>query len=188
MVLPTQSQNLRHRHTIEEDGYNSGRDDLVAAAMQGGRFGDRLWKADVEWVGGMLPVGSDGINHGIEIDGITAVLTVQSESRETATEQSIQQTDPFVVPRIICRTLHRVASRSFPRLCGSKRAFVCSKSAGYKRTDCKPGIPRRTNAATRKRPVDGQRGTYINPLVTPVLISYVFYPLLVPLLRPRPRC
>lgn len=53
---------------------------LVAAAMQGGQFADRLWKADVEWVEGLLPTGSDGINHGISIDGITAVLTVQSES------------------------------------------------------------------------------------------------------------
>lgn len=77
-------KNLRHRHTIAPRGYDEGRNDLVAAAMQGGKFGDKLWKADVEWVEGMLPVGSDGINHGIEIDGMVAVLTVQSESTYVA--------------------------------------------------------------------------------------------------------
>ena len=58
---------------------NAGRDALVSAAIKGGQFGDRIWKADVEWIQGLLPRGRDGINHDIEIDGMTAVLTVQSE-------------------------------------------------------------------------------------------------------------
>ncbi|CAO1636179.1 unnamed protein product [Parajaminaea phylloscopi] len=70
-------KNLRHRHTIAPNGYNEGRDMLVANALAGGRFGQRLWKAEVEWVEGLMPAGSDGINHGIAIDGRTAVLTVQ---------------------------------------------------------------------------------------------------------------
>lgn len=72
-------KNLRHSHTIDKDGYNAGRDILVQNAMTGGKFKDRLWKADVEWVEGLMPAGSDGINHGIEIDGLTAVLNVQRE-------------------------------------------------------------------------------------------------------------
>lgn len=72
-------KNLRHSHTIDKDGYNAGRDILVQNAMTGGKFKDRLWKADVKWVEGLMPAGSDGINHGIEIDGLTAVLNVQRE-------------------------------------------------------------------------------------------------------------
>lgn len=55
------------------------RDVLVAAALAGGKFGSRLWKADVEWVDGLMPAGSEGINHDIPIDGRTAVLTIQRE-------------------------------------------------------------------------------------------------------------
>ncbi|PWN28634.1 hypothetical protein BDZ90DRAFT_205412, partial [Jaminaea rosea] len=70
-------KDLRHKHTIERDGYDLGRDVLVAAALAGGKFGSRLWKADVEWVDGLMPAGSEGINHDIAIDGRTAVLTIQ---------------------------------------------------------------------------------------------------------------
>ncbi|PWN18862.1 hypothetical protein BCV69DRAFT_301015 [Microstroma glucosiphilum] len=70
-------KNLQHHHTITPNGYDSGRDQLVRAALEGGKFGSRLWKADVQWIEGMLPRGSDGINHEIEIDGLVAVLTVQ---------------------------------------------------------------------------------------------------------------
>lgn len=78
-LLSPFTQNLQHHHTITPNGYDSGRDQLVRAALDGGKFGSRLWKADVQWVEGMLPRGSDGINHEIPIDGLVAVLTVQRE-------------------------------------------------------------------------------------------------------------
>lgn len=75
----SREKSLRHRHTIAPNGYNEGRDLLVFNAVAGGEFGQKRWKADVKWVEGLMPSGSEGINHGIAIDGMTAVLTVQRE-------------------------------------------------------------------------------------------------------------
>lgn len=106
------SQNLAHRHTIEANGYNSGRDDLVAAAMRGGTFGNRLWKADVEWVEGLLPVGADGINHGIEIDGMVAVLTVQRHyTVSEASYKSSPQESPWYTQPLPLRIFSQLRRR-----------------------------------------------------------------------------
>ena len=53
-------QSLRYDHTIDEDGYNVGRDLMVASSVQGGRWKTFEWKADVEWVEGLLAPGKHG--------------------------------------------------------------------------------------------------------------------------------
>ncbi|KAJ7078556.1 hypothetical protein B0H15DRAFT_533513 [Mycena belliarum] len=88
-------------HTIVANGYNIGRDWLVAQALAGselvlppgvlapaprtirdgwpwpGTGGERLqWRAEVEWVAGLLEPGRRGVNHNIAQDGRVAILTV----------------------------------------------------------------------------------------------------------------
>jgi hypothetical protein len=69
-------QDLRHHHTIDLNGYNNGRDLLVQAAIQGGRWKIWKWKARVSWNDELLDAGKKGINHEIEQDGRVAILTV----------------------------------------------------------------------------------------------------------------
>jgi len=68
----------RHNHMIRPDGYNIGRDLLVERAVRGGNWKSDWWKADVDWVEGLLQPGKRGINHNISIDGLVAVLTVKA--------------------------------------------------------------------------------------------------------------
>ncbi|KAF8827878.1 hypothetical protein F5879DRAFT_1030057 [Lentinula edodes] len=64
-------------HMIIPDGYNIGRDFLVAQAISSPTHWNSLWwQAEVEWVEGLLEPGNDGVNHGIDQDGFVAVLTV----------------------------------------------------------------------------------------------------------------
>lgn len=63
-------------HDIVPDGYNIGRDLLAQWAVGTKSFDDLTYNTVVEIVEGLLPAGSEGINHGIAIDGKVAVLTV----------------------------------------------------------------------------------------------------------------
>ncbi|KAI0789775.1 hypothetical protein C8Q75DRAFT_733564 [Abortiporus biennis] len=63
-------------HKITDDGYNRGRDFIVQRATQTTHWGGMYWKAEVEYVEGLLQKGSRGVNHAIEQDGLVAVLTV----------------------------------------------------------------------------------------------------------------
>ncbi|PCH39860.1 hypothetical protein WOLCODRAFT_136532 [Wolfiporia cocos MD-104 SS10] len=63
-------------HQIVPDGYNLGRDFLVAQATAGSHWNSIWWRADVEWREGLLTPGSKGVNHDIAQDGRVAILTV----------------------------------------------------------------------------------------------------------------
>ncbi|KAI0035412.1 hypothetical protein K488DRAFT_76652 [Vararia minispora EC-137] len=64
-------------HDIIPDGYNLGRDALVASAVGNRtRHGVKYQTTAVD-VTGLMPAGSTGINHGIAVDGIVSVLTVR---------------------------------------------------------------------------------------------------------------
>ncbi|KAJ7043293.1 hypothetical protein C8F04DRAFT_944569 [Mycena alexandri] len=68
---------ITQQHNIVPNGYNIGRDQVVATATGGiVSFSGVDYSTSVRYVSGLLPVGSDGINHNISIDGMTAVLTV----------------------------------------------------------------------------------------------------------------
>ena len=69
-------KDLRHHHTIDDDGYNRGRDLLVEAAQLGGRWKIWKWKAKVQYADDLLAAGRRGINHDIDQDGRVAILTV----------------------------------------------------------------------------------------------------------------
>ncbi|WFD04087.1 hypothetical protein MOBT1_002789 [Malassezia obtusa] len=72
----SKEESAAEHHTIVPNGYDVGRNLLVAAVKHGGSFGGRSWHASVEWVDGLLPAGKQSINHNISIDGRVAVLTV----------------------------------------------------------------------------------------------------------------
>ncbi|KAG0151798.1 hypothetical protein CROQUDRAFT_650853 [Cronartium quercuum f. sp. fusiforme G11] len=78
----SQEDDLDNAHTISLDGYNLGRDRLVANATRNTpSFQNRKYTTEVEYVEGMLPAGNSGVNHGIAQDGRVAVLTVTAEPR-----------------------------------------------------------------------------------------------------------
>ncbi|KAI0356167.1 hypothetical protein OH77DRAFT_1401630 [Trametes cingulata] len=63
-------------HDIVPDGYDIGRDALVASAMGTTNFNGVTYSTTAQNITGLLPVGSAGVNHGIAIDGIVTLLTV----------------------------------------------------------------------------------------------------------------
>ncbi|KAF9644068.1 hypothetical protein BDM02DRAFT_3103475 [Thelephora ganbajun] len=64
------------KHMIVPDGYNIGRNWFVEKATAGSHWKGKWWKAEVERREGLLKAGKDGVNHGIEQDGIVAILTI----------------------------------------------------------------------------------------------------------------
>ncbi|KAI0330131.1 hypothetical protein GY45DRAFT_1251395 [Cubamyces sp. BRFM 1775] len=63
-------------HNIVPDGYDVGRNELVESAIGTTSFDGVTYSTTAQNVTGLLPVGSNGVNHGIAIDGIVTVLTV----------------------------------------------------------------------------------------------------------------
>jgi len=64
------------KHDIVPDGYNIGRDLLVANAVGKSRHKGVRYLTVAQNITGLLAPGSEGVNHGIAQDGITALLTV----------------------------------------------------------------------------------------------------------------
>ena len=75
-LTPVAGKDAGRRHGIVPDGYDRGRDWLVARAVAGGAWRGTRWKAAVEWRAGLLEPGRRHVNHNISQDGRTAVLTV----------------------------------------------------------------------------------------------------------------
>ncbi|KAF8337178.1 hypothetical protein F5887DRAFT_920582 [Amanita rubescens] len=63
-------------HNIVPDGYDIGRDSLVASAIGMTSYGGVTYSTVAESITGLLAPGSQGVNHGIAQDGIVALLTV----------------------------------------------------------------------------------------------------------------
>ena len=90
-------QNLTLNHMIERpDGYDHGRDSIVANATRSGGARSPLssvvYDTTVEMVSGegyLTPNSSRGVNHGIVTDGRVAVLTVTVREGTTATTGAI---------------------------------------------------------------------------------------------------
>jgi hypothetical protein len=81
----SQEENVSQGHTISPDGYNIGRDLLVANALGDSSFGGVDYHTVGKNITGLLPVGSQGVNHGEYLShmlGIYFVLPVrESEGR-----------------------------------------------------------------------------------------------------------
>ncbi|KAF8529884.1 hypothetical protein JB92DRAFT_2860168 [Gautieria morchelliformis] len=69
-------QNVTTHHNIEPDGYNKGRDELVARAVGETSFCGVKYSTTSQKLTGLLQAGAQGINHDIAIDGIVVLLTV----------------------------------------------------------------------------------------------------------------
>lgn len=70
-------KDVSDHHDLVDNGYDLGRDQIVQDATSGMTIGDtHNYTTTAEYVTGLLPAGSNGINHGIAIDGRVAVLTV----------------------------------------------------------------------------------------------------------------
>ncbi|KAH9945680.1 hypothetical protein B0H21DRAFT_860757 [Amylocystis lapponica] len=63
-------------HNIAPNGYNVGRDALVARALGKNSFGGVTYLTQAQSIVGLLPPGTADVNHNISTDGVTSVLTV----------------------------------------------------------------------------------------------------------------
>ncbi|KIP06598.1 hypothetical protein PHLGIDRAFT_72471 [Phlebiopsis gigantea 11061_1 CR5-6] len=73
----SKEENVAEGHTIVANGYNIGRDNLVSAAVGTTSFDGVTYSTTSETLTGVMPAGTDGVNHGIAIDGNAILLTVQ---------------------------------------------------------------------------------------------------------------
>ncbi|OJA14495.1 hypothetical protein AZE42_04451 [Rhizopogon vesiculosus] len=72
----SQEEPLNENHDIIPDGYNIGRNSLVAAAVGKSHYGGIKYTTIAKNITGLLAPGDDRINHGIAQDGIVTLLTV----------------------------------------------------------------------------------------------------------------
>jgi len=63
-------------HDIVPDGYDIGRNSLVASAIGTTSFDGVTYSTTAQNISGLMPAGSTGINHDIAVDGIVTLLTV----------------------------------------------------------------------------------------------------------------
>lgn len=73
----SQEQDASENHNIEPDGYDVGRDALVQAAVGTTSFNGITYSTTSETLTGVMPSGTNGVNHGIAIDGNAVLLTVR---------------------------------------------------------------------------------------------------------------
>ncbi|KAI0686362.1 hypothetical protein BC835DRAFT_458965 [Cytidiella melzeri] len=68
--------NVLHNHTISADGYNRGRDFLVQGAVGQKSFNGTIFSTVAQNLTGVMPSGSNNVNHNISVDGNAVLLTV----------------------------------------------------------------------------------------------------------------
>ncbi|EKM51801.1 uncharacterized protein PHACADRAFT_150511 [Phanerochaete carnosa HHB-10118-sp] len=69
-------EDLFHNHTIAQNGYDTGRDLFANTAAGITQFNGTSYNTTVQNLIGVMPVGSQGVNHGIPVDGNATLLTV----------------------------------------------------------------------------------------------------------------
>ncbi|KAI0636648.1 hypothetical protein C8Q77DRAFT_1154567 [Trametes polyzona] len=72
----SKEQPANKNHDIIPDGYNIGRNELVEAAVGTKSHGGITYQVEAKNITGLMPAGSEGVNHGIAVDGIVTLLTV----------------------------------------------------------------------------------------------------------------
>jgi len=72
----SKEENAAESHTIVPNGYDIGRDALVSAAVGTTSFGGVTYSTTSETLTGVMPSGSNGVNHGISIDGNAILLSI----------------------------------------------------------------------------------------------------------------
>lgn len=79
-------------HDIEPNGYDLGRDAILAVANTSTSLNGVDYKTTVQMVSGLLSNGSAGINHGISIDGLVGLMTVAASGTMTNASSSAGST------------------------------------------------------------------------------------------------
>ncbi|KAJ7502749.1 hypothetical protein B0H11DRAFT_1986188 [Mycena galericulata] len=72
----SKEENVADGHNIVPDGYNIGRDLLVAGAVGDTSINGVKYSTTAQNLTGLLAPGANGVNHNITTDGITTLLTV----------------------------------------------------------------------------------------------------------------
>jgi hypothetical protein len=65
-----------HHHMIVKDGYNIGRDKMVAAAVGVKSYGKYRYNTTSTDISDLMDSGIKGVNHAIAVDGVVKLLTV----------------------------------------------------------------------------------------------------------------
>ncbi|KAH8083808.1 hypothetical protein BXZ70DRAFT_576971 [Cristinia sonorae] len=76
-LAASEEEDVKHGHTISPDGYNLGRDAIAAAANGRTSFKGVNYETTVERRANAMPAGTNGVNHGIAVDGTVVILTVR---------------------------------------------------------------------------------------------------------------
>ncbi|KZT39076.1 hypothetical protein SISSUDRAFT_1046137 [Sistotremastrum suecicum HHB10207 ss-3] len=74
----SREQPITQSHDIIPNGYDIGRDELVANATKQTSNAGVTYSATASTITGLLPTGSAGVNHGIALDGNVVLLTVKT--------------------------------------------------------------------------------------------------------------
>ena len=61
-LAASEEKNVFDHHDIVDDGYDKGRDDIVSRAQANPSYKGKTYSAQVEYITGFLPTGSDGIS------------------------------------------------------------------------------------------------------------------------------
>lgn len=72
----SKEKDVENHHDIVDDGYNIGRNELAASAIGTTSFGGVTYSTTARNVTGLMAAGSQGVNHGIAVDGLVTLLTV----------------------------------------------------------------------------------------------------------------
>ncbi|KAF8525761.1 hypothetical protein BU17DRAFT_41281 [Hysterangium stoloniferum] len=75
-LATSHEQDVTQHHNIVPNGYDKGRDELVARAVGQTSHGGVKYSTTSREITGLLPVGATGINHNIAIDGKVVLLTI----------------------------------------------------------------------------------------------------------------
>jgi len=76
LAVSAEMDSIIHHHMIIPNGYNIGRDKMVAAAVGVKSYGMYRYNTTVEDITDLMDSGSKGVNHAIAVDGIVKLLTV----------------------------------------------------------------------------------------------------------------
>ncbi|SNX85420.1 uncharacterized protein MEPE_04129 [Melanopsichium pennsylvanicum] len=81
-LATSREMDANKNHMIVPNGYNLGRNQLVQKALAKPKRGKTSfmgtkYTTSVQFVAGLMPMGIQGVNHNIAVDGLTAVLTVR---------------------------------------------------------------------------------------------------------------
>ncbi|EJD03375.1 uncharacterized protein FOMMEDRAFT_28873 [Fomitiporia mediterranea MF3/22] len=77
-LAASKEEDLKDHHTVSPDGYDQGRDEIVEKAIaKPTKFDGTTYVTTSRNLKGLLPEGTQNINHGIAIDGVVKLLTIK---------------------------------------------------------------------------------------------------------------